>query len=468
MWLLALSTAWAADRPDILYVLTDDLDYATLHELPELVDLVGGTRFDQAFVSVSLCCPSRATSLTGNYAHNTGVFVNSGPHGGFDRFHEGPEQNTIATVLQAAGYRTGLFGKYLNRYPNGAPDDFVPPGWSTWDAAMGTQGYQEYDYKLNVDGKVVQHGHTSDDYLPDVLIADAGRFLDTAGNTPVFAWITPFPPHLPATAAPRYAGHFATLRAPRTPNWDEADVSDKPSFLQLLPRLDTHARHRIDDVYRRRADSMLVIEDLVRMLLTTQARRGRLDHTWLVFGSDNGFHLGNHRMPPGKETAYEEDIRVPMIVRGPGVAAGGEVHAMVVNTDLAPTFAAMAGVPYTPGCDGRSWLPWLTGPTPTSWRQAFLLERGDHQEEEIAKSKKKLPHPALEGIRSARWMYAEYTDGEKELYDLVADPAELENLAGMGRAAERALAAWLGTLRSCAGDACRAAEDTPPPGVAVP
>ncbi|GDX82785.1 sulfatase [Deltaproteobacteria bacterium] len=452
----------ATDKPDIVFILGDDLDLASMVELPRLRGLIGdqGATFTNDFVSLSLCCPSRCTTLTGQYGHNTGVLANTGTNGGFAAFHRTAEAHTIATELRAAGYVTGLFGKYLNGYPDSKDARWIPPGWTTWFAVTGNGGYSGFNYTVNEDGRAVRRGQREEDYLVDVLGDRAGRFLEGAGASPAFAWVAPMVPHTPATPAPRYAGRYKGVRAPQTPNFNEAEISDKPSPLSGRGLLSAKAIAGIDNLYRKRLTSALALEDLAQHLVDVQRARGRLDQTYLVFTSDNGFHLGEHRMARGKETEYDEDLRVPLLVRGPGITPGTTVTQLAVNTDLAPTFAAMAGLSSLPGADGRSWLGLATGQPVPVWRDAFLIERAgqDAQEpEDDGRVKRRLP--AFSGVRTAAWKYVEFDDGQRELYDLVADPYELNNLGGTAHAMFPELSRRVAELARCSGDSCRSAEN---------
>ncbi|MFI5047382.1 MAG: sulfatase-like hydrolase/transferase, partial [Acidimicrobiia bacterium] len=197
-----------AARPNIVFVLTDDMTTSDLAWMPTTQRLIAdrGVSFDESFVNDPACCPSRATMLTGKYAHNTGVYSNGGTNGGFETAHaNGLEQDTFATRLQHAGYRTGLFGKYLNGYPNGVAPEWVPPGWTRWVSPVAGDPYSEYDYAVNVDGHVVNHGATPDDYGTTVYSRAARTFLRTSARRgkPFFAALTVYAPHLPAVPAPQ-------------------------------------------------------------------------------------------------------------------------------------------------------------------------------------------------------------------------------------------------------------------------
>ncbi|MBM4366108.1 MAG: sulfatase [Deltaproteobacteria bacterium] len=459
--------AAAMAAPDIVLVLADDLDLESTRHLSRITEMVArpGVTFENAFVSLSLCCPSRSTILTGLYAHNTGVMSNHPPTGGFVAFQK-CESRTIATALDAAGYATGMFGKYLNGYPLQGDRRHVPPGWDTWVVPAGGEPYNEYNYTLNVNGRLEKHGEEPADYLTDVLAGQVESFLRGAGKNPAFAYVSPYAPHSPSTAAPRHAGTVPHLSAPRSPNFDEADTGDKPADIRSRDKMKERELASIDRQYRARVGSMYAVEDLVARVIAVQQARDRLAETWLIFTSDNGFHLGSHRLGKGKETPYEEDLRVPLLVRGPGVRPGTVVSALVLNTDLAPTLAAMAGIPPMGDLDGRSWLGWLSGSAPAAWRDAFLIERARQPDQEPEARPRKPAKPAYSGIRTLTHKFVDYDTGEHELYDLVADPYELQNLAGTGRAEEAALAARLAKLRACKGQGCVAAENPSPPGAA--
>jgi N-acetylglucosamine-6-sulfatase len=489
-------------RPNILFVLTDDMAKSDLAVMPHVRSLLAeqGTSFSQAFVSVSLCCPSRTTILRGQYSHNTGIQTNGGANGGFETAHRtGVERSTIATWLHAAGYRTGLFGKYLNGYPNGANNLFVPPGWDTFvSPTRGGNPYREYDYTLNQNGRGVFHGHAPNDYGTTVYSRHAADFMTRAGKAgkPFFAYLALYAPHGPATPAPRDAHRFPGADAPRPPSYNEADVSDKPAWLRDAALMSAPTRARVDELYRRRIQSLQSVDDSVAQLVATLGRSGQLRNTYVVFTSDNGYHLGEHRLPAGKQTAYEEDINVPLIVRGPAVPAGRTHPELVGNPDLAPTFAALAGVSPPPFVDGRSLLPLLrTGPVPNRWRQAFLVEHWGEvptagqqlarrgaplepadEDQEIDETSVPPhgaahlgvsaathdPSPEFHAIRTERYLYVEYVTGERELYDLQLDPYELKNIAaGAPHALTDQLHQRVDALQTCRAAACRDIEGHP-------
>lgn len=445
-------------QPNIILVLVDDLDYASAFKLPAISSslLEKGASFDNAFVSYPLCCPSRAAILTGLYAHNHEVKGNVPPEGGFERFRgEGLEKNTVASLLQQGGYQTALFGKYLNGYGEEDPA-YVPPGWDEWHAKLDKQ--RAYNYRTNENGEVVSHGREAEDFYTDVLSGQVTEYVRRVAPDPkpFFLHLSPTAPHMPATPAGRHEGSFADEQAPRPPSFDEEDVSDKPSSTGNLDRVSDEEASGIDERYRKRLESMLAVDEMVAALLDELEAAGELDDTYVIFTSDNGFLQGEHRVTQGKSRPYEESARVPLFVRGPGVTAGSEVKELTLNTDLAPTFAELAGLEDFLTADGRSLAPLLWGAEPASWRKALLLESEGFGEEETDAP------AAFRAVRTENYKYVEYDDGERELYDLQEDPYELENAyESADPSLLEDLQRRLEALRDCSGDSCRQAEDAP-------
>jgi len=436
------------DRPNILFVLTDDLDYASAQKMPRIRSRLAdeGASFKEAFVSYPLCCPSRATILTGLYAHNHNVKSNRFPDGGFEKFRdEGLEEDTIAVRLQEEDYRTALFGKYLNEYPGDQDPTYVPSGWDEWHGRVDENKLNEY--QINENGEVVSYGSDTEDYYTDVLSRQATDFIGSAAqdSRPFFMYVAPTAPHDPAIPAERHKGAFAGEEAPRPPSFDEEDVSDKPTYVSSLERITEEEALAIDDYYRKRLESMLAVDEMVASLIQELEAAGELDDTYIFFTSDNGWEQGEHRIRYEKNRPYEESVRVPLFVRGPGIAPGSTIEKLALNTDFAPTFADLAGADFR--ADGRSLAPLLRGEDPP-WRSAVLLE--------------KLGKRAFEGVRTETHKYVEYDNGKKELYDLEADPYELESLHDSGTPSLlEDLKAKLDALRSCTEDECRGAEDAP-------
>jgi arylsulfatase A-like enzyme len=328
-------------------------------------------------------------------------------------------------------------GKYLNQYRPGRirtalGGPYVPPGWSDW--VVAGNGYPGFGYRLTRNARVVHHGYRSRDYLTNVLAREGVQFAgrSAADGIPFMLNLWTFAPHAPATPAPRDANRFTTLTAPRDPAFDEADLSDKPPWLRNHAPLGPLRQLRIDDAFRQRVRAVQAVDRMIGRLEQRLRAAGVARETYIVFSSDNGFHLGQHRLTPGKLTAYDPDIRVPLIVTGPGVPAGHVVDAMAENTDLCPTFAELAGAPVPPHADGRSLAPFLRGEDPPDWRDAVLVE---HRGNVNGPTDPDLPlagsgnPPTYEALRSKDTLYVEYADGARELYDVAHDPFELDNLA---------------------------------------
>jgi N-acetylglucosamine-6-sulfatase len=445
----------SAERPNILFILTDDLDYASVGKMPQIGSLVRdeGASFENAFVSFPVCCPSRATILTGLYSHNSGVKGNSLPSGGFRKFrNDGTEENTVASSLQEGGYRTAFFGKYLNGYGRG-DRTYVPPGWDEWYGKLN--GQKLYDYSINENGEEVSYGSEEGDFFTDVLSGQATDFVSRAaqGDQPFFAYVAPTAPHGPATPAERHEGEFAEEEAPRSPSFDEEDVSDKPSWIRNMDLVSNKQASQIEKRHEKRLNSMLAVDEMVASLIQELEDAGELDNTFIVFTSDNGFHGGEHRIKSGKRTPYEESARVPLFVRGPGVPAGSKIERLALNTDFAPTFAALASVEFS--ADGRSLAP-LLGGEDAPWRTSILLEAFTN--EESAGEQANLPN--YQAVRTDTHKYVEYNNGETELYDLEADPYELDNIYESADPALLVdLKARLEALKSCSEEGCGEAED---------
>jgi arylsulfatase A-like enzyme len=330
----------AQSRPNILFIITDDQDIETLAYMPRLQALLvdRGTTFTNMFVTYPVCCPSHASILTGRYPHNTGILGNNPPLGGFVKFRDsGQESSTIGTWLQAAGYRTVRIGKYLVGYSDRST--YVPPGWDEWHAFFGGST-KFFNYSLNENGRVVQYGDAESDYVNDVLadkVVDFIKRAEAKDDQPFFIFFAPPAPHAesvangPSRPAPRHEGRFAKRLAPRTPSFNEADVSDKPPVIQQRPLLSEKEIAEIDHEYRTRIEALLSVDEAIERIVQALSDHGELQNTYIFFTSDNGYHLGQHRLIRGKGNVYEEDIRVPMVVRGPGVPARAKVDHLVLK-----------------------------------------------------------------------------------------------------------------------------------------
>lgn len=514
--LVELAQSNPSMQPNIILILTDDLDLypETLATMPNLQQLLigHGMNFTNAIVPMPSCCPSRASVLTGKYVHNHGVTANAPPNGGYPRFLErGEEALTVGTMLEEAGYRTVLLGKYLNHYPLETAPNHVPAGWTEWYAHA--KGGLFRTYVLNENGTWVKYKKVPENYSTDIYSQKTVDFIQRSARDhseqPFFVYLAPYAPHHPAHAAPRHEALFADVQAPRTAAYNEADVTDKPNWVAKLDPLTREQERFIDDFYRNRLRSMQAIDEMIAAIYTALVDTGQLDNTYIIFTSDNGMHLGEHRIVYGKGTAYEASIRVPFVVRGPEVPAQSEQAAVINLVDLAPTFGAMAGLHELPASfDGRSILPLLSAP-PTAnnvitetWRAAVLFDRPDNSggtttsvnattqaidelpspvEADAATSdypivvgKDGIPQLLLDaeggkpetsggmasvGFRTSTYKYVEYKNGDRELYDMVNDPLELENQAANAQPELLTmLSMHLAALYACAGTACRLAD----------
>jgi arylsulfatase A-like enzyme len=465
-----VTTAGAADKPNIVLILTDDEDVAIHQFMPKTKRLLHdeGTTFTNFIISYPWCCPSRTSILRGQYAHNTQVVGNEPPYGGYETLHaRGLQSSTLATWLSEAGYRTAMVGKYINGYR--PEQDGVPAGWTDW--YVGGNAHLSYDYTLNENGRLVHYGSEPADYLNDVLTDKSVHVIESvaAADEPFFLYVLPYNPHSPSVAAPRHLGMFDDAELPRPPSFGKV-TAGQPDFLRLMPALEGKVLAHMEREYRLRLASLQGIDDMVERIVEALAATGQLDNTYIVYSSDNGFHIGEHGLVAGKTFPYEEDIKVPFVVRGPGVPKRATVDELALNIDLAPTFAALAGVAVPDFVDGRSLLPLLRDEA-APWRQAVLLERRafEWQYEHFA-GKHGLTGEALmqaahfNGLRTADWTYVEHATGERELYDLAADPHQLANLAATADAdLLAALSARLNELAACAGATCRTLEDLPVP-----
>jgi N-acetylglucosamine-6-sulfatase len=414
-------SAARSEKPNIVFVLTDDMRKDDLRFVPETRSLVGnrGMEFDNAFVTFAMCCPSRASILTSLYPHNHLVFTNEAPEGGEPGFRH-LDNSTLATWLDDAGYRTALFGKYFNGYAG----TYQPPGWDVW--------------------------HPNE---PDTLRAQrAEHFIRASAQdkAPFFAYVALQTPHPPAKPPARYADRYPNLRVPRTRDFNEKYVSDKPYWIRTAHRVSSKGKDAADKLYRNRARSLLEVDDIMKRLYSALQETGQLDNTYIIFTSDNGFHFAEHRLhPPRKSTAYEPDIRIPLLVRGPGIAAGTHRSEMVLNNDLGVTMADLAGVRPTRKVDGRSFVPILRGNSP-AWRSAFLVENPTST-----------VVPAFRTLRKSdgKKMTQFYNRGVLETYFLSEDPRELRNVhKSVPKGVKQRLQHRLDALKDCFGLSCRTAE----------
>lgn len=463
--LLAVTATWSSPatvpagaapgdlaQPNFVFVLVDDADAKTMEYMPLTKSLVAdaGATLDQFIFNQPLCCPSRATMLRGQYSQNTGVTDNEAPEGGYFAFYnKGNEASTIGTWFNDAGYSTAYVGKYLNGYARsaGLPNTHVPVGWDRWFGLFAGENYN-YSYTVNEDGVITSRGSDPEDYQTDVLAGEAQRFLNSdLAASPFLMQVSVKSPHAPAVPAIRHKNLFSSVKYPQTPAFNEKDVRDKPGSMNKLKKLTSAQIQAIDVDFRNKIRSLQAVDEMVADIVATLEAQGKLANTYILLTTDNGFHMGEHRLLRGKNTPYEEDLRVPLYIRGPGIAPGQTVTEMVGNVDLAPTLADAADITAPDFVDGRSFLPLLNGGG-VQWRNSYLIGRGGPN--------------SFAGVRTEQYTYVEYASGEGEFYDRAADPYELENsFTKMPSDLRTALHNRLEELRTCSRDACRTAEAAP-------
>ncbi len=444
------------ERPNIVFVLADDFSMNLLRHLPAVRTMQRqGTTFDSYFITNSLCCPSRTTIMTGQYSHNTGIFRNHGATGGYRAFRSKQlDQDTFATDLQQAGYRTAMMGKFLNEYEPGTTDDpslNQPAGWDEW--ALGADAYKNYHYNLNQTGEVVHYAGEPEDYLTDVISERGREFIErtAAEKQPFLLEVSTYTPHKPYTPAERHKHLFKDEKVPRVKSYDQPNI-DAPKWL-ASQELTAAQKKKMDSQYRKRLRSVQAISDLIENLREQLRKSGVEDNTYFVFSSDNGYHMGEHAMVSGKMTAFNTDINVPLVVVGPDVPAGHKVSELTQSIDLRPTFSDLAGAPVPQTTDGASLAPlWRGG---TNERDFVLVEhRGpNHDPNDPDVDTFRSPNPPDYGaLRGKSWLYVEYGTGEREYYDRAKDPSERRNIAAsLSKAELRDLHQKLKAAEACAG-----------------
>ena len=435
-------------QPNVIVIDTDDMNQSDIPIMRNTLSLLGaqGTTFANSYVSYPLCCPSRATFLTGQYAHNTGVLTDQ-------RFTDLNSSNTLAVWLRRARYRTAMVGKYLNGY-GVVNRRQVPPGWSRWFALTGGTEQHRYGYLLNENGKVHKYSRKPSNYIDYTLDSKVNGLLKqwTISPKPFFIYYNPNNPHGESGTpywstrdpepAPQYLGALGNATAPRPPNFDEPDVSDKPQAIRDLPRLSDADLADINRRYLGRQESLLSVDDEVGRIVNLVQKYGDISKTFFIFTSDNGLMMGAHRIE-FKDYLYEEAERVPLIIRGPGVPQNTVRDQLAANVDLAPTIEAVTGA--QPGLpqDGINLMPLIQDPS-VGTNRSLLLESFDL---------------GTFGVRQGQWAYNSWNTGEEELYNLNNDPYELDNLLKPSTRASytgirNQLAARLAQLRTCLGESC--------------
>jgi N-acetylglucosamine-6-sulfatase len=459
---LLLTAGPATARPNVVVLMTDDQTLASLASMPQTNALLAapGTVFEQATATFPLCCPSRATALTGQYSHNHQIVHNVGDFGGHRRLSHA---NTLPAWLHAAGYRTMHLGRYLNGYEY---SDGIPAGWDEWHAAPHSAAFNYTSWRVNENGSLVQYPveEHPGEYLTDYHGRRASELIEEAAPSeqPFFLQVWFVAPHSarPRDAddprgqstpspAPRHRDMFAFTPMPIPLNFNEASVIEKPQAITDRPLLDPTSVAAIEENWRQELESLQAVDDAVARIVGTLERTGELANTLILYTSDNGFMHGEHRVKSGKVWHYEEASRVPFIMRGPGVPAGLRDPRPVANIDMAPTIVDAADAQPQRVLDGRSLFGLVADPG-VWWGRDILLENGRGAN----------GVPAYRAIRTGRFIYAQHlSTGEYELYDLERDPFQLDNLDGVPAYAsvQRDLAKRLRLLRNCAGRGCQKA-----------
>jgi N-acetylglucosamine-6-sulfatase len=456
------ASARAPQRPNILFVFTDDLDAYTLNKaMPKTKKLIGkaGVTFPDAYFSEPICCPSRASMLRGQYPHNTEVHDNNYPAGGFQKFWEHSlHKATYGTVLDRAGYRTFYGGKLMNGYGRSmfGHRKFAPvlPGWDVWRVPFPLPTSDTYSFE---DGSI----KSFEGSLHDKLVTQWGEnFIRSSSkkNVPFAAVVSLFAPHKPAEYPGGYAGKYRDAKLPTGGSYNESDVSDKPPHIRKMGSISAEEKAELKRYYRERLRSTRFADDMIARLYNGLKQNGELNNTIFVVWSDNGYHMGEHRMigknkHGSKGSPYIEDVRLPLLVRGPGIPHGIQRDEFVSAVDLLPTFADVANAKVPPFVDGRSFLPLARGKD-IPWREFGYSEVPGEA-------------GAWNALYTMTHAYHAWGSGYEELYDLSEDPYELDNLlAGDGVDANVAEAARYRALveemSTCQADECREAESTSP------
>jgi len=448
-------------KSNIVLFLVDDLDLvlSSWTGLPKTRDLLGkqGIIFDNAFATTPVCCPNRASILTGQYLHNH-LTVNNSLSGNCSSrdYQQLVEPFSFARYVSEQEYTTFYAGKYLNQYGDEVVGGVkhVPPGWDWWIGLVGNSKY--YNYSLSVNGSREIHGDDPDsDYLTDVLHRYAISFLDqwNPSDKPILMVVAPPACHAPFTPHPKYADNFTDLSAPRTPSYGLGAQKDKHWLVRETPeKLTKPLQEQIDEIFRNRLRTLLSVDAMVADVLQKLKNKGELEETYIIFTSDHGYHLGQFAEPWDKRQPYETDIRVPFVISGPGIEAGLTKQDVVLTLDLAPTIIELAGGEVPSDMDGTSLVPLLSARGAKHWRSMFLVEyRGEGypgpvpgcpqytsggvancNSDCICQDASNNTYNCLRKIRHTQnYIYCAFKDNQnfEEYYDLNTDPWELHNTA---------------------------------------
>lgn len=419
---------------NILFVLSDDQRPASYAAMPYLNSQQLIT-FPNTIAETGLCCPSRAEMLSGQFDSHTGVWNNQ-------MANKLDMSETIGVWMQRRGYTTALIGKYLNSY-NALK---VPPGWNDWHVAMGDGLYTQYDYVMSDNGKKVKHGSTPDEYLGAVTTKDLKSFISKSSGTkkPWFAWFAPTMTHSPYTAAPDRKGTLSKEKITLDPAFGEADVKDKPAYVQAQPR---SVAAKLEPTMRKQDEASRTLDDIMKDVDGTLRSSHVYDNTDVVFLTDNGLALGDHDWI-AKRCEYNACMDTPLYVRIPGQGARTD-DRMVSNVDVTSTIAGLAGATPAIPQDGHSLAPYLLKTETPDQRAAWPGARLVHWSggDSDGADGKFDSFPQFWGVKTNTEKYVELDSGEKEYYDEVKDPWELHNLLAPGEAVPPDVAARVAALK---------------------
>ena len=482
--------------PHVILITTDDQTVRDMVAMPQTQALIGGAgiSFTNAYTSYPLCCPSRATLLTGQHAHNHGVLGNTAPDGGYEMLKD---DETLPVWLDRSNYRSIHIGKLPNGY--GATDPaYVPPGWGPFPTGGEFYGFlpdppSAYTgFKLNENGVPTQYLPTDyqSDVYADMAVSRIGDHLTTFPGRPLFMEVMFFAPHDPAIPAPRHDGAFSTALIPTDASFNEKNAKDKPGWLRAVNRMGPGLISKVQSRYQNRLETLLAVDDAVTKIVNELDAQGVLDETYIVFTSDNGYMQGQHRLHQGKFVAYDPSSKVPLLIRGPGIPPGSISKELVSNVDIVPTILDAANA--TPGVtqDGRSLLPFAADPALRSTRP-ILLETGrpiaisdplsasasgkrrfkkksirvkNLDLDRTAQIAKVVKPPKYRAIRTGRYLLIKYADGGRELYDMPNDPLQVNSVWKNSRyfPVRKFLLKKLATLTPCVGTGCNVELKKPP------
>jgi len=447
--------AAATPKPlNIVVIMTDDQESVSARDMPRMRSLIAdqGVHFENAISTTPLCGPSRATIFRGQYAHSHGAKSNEPPLGGYGNYRDGGlEGDSLPVWLKAAGYRNAFVGKYINGYRPGFA--FVPPGWDDWLALTEPQRYTGFTFNENGRDMSAPDGAYQTDYLAQRAVEFLRR-TEEKDDQPFFLMVSLFAPHNVSRPASRHSSMFGGRGGPRTPAFDEADVSDKPRHIRRIPRFDSATVNAIDTEYRNVLRALQSVDDLVAQVVEALTAQGELENTAIIFFSDNGLSTGAHRFTD-KTAPYAESLDIPLYIRVPGGARGISIPHLVANLDLPATILDWARAPMPPSLEGRSLAPLLAPSTPalSSWRPDLLIEYWDDTNPATTRM------PSFQGVRAEDGVHSDvyvlYNTAEDEYYDFKKDPYQLtSNVAGnlerVGQLRQR-----LQDLAACSGSTCR-------------